>query len=404
MEDWKAIAKELRRDSLAAIYNLEDTALKRLLMKGDMNFSKRAVGTFSHVKLWQRMAESIDYEDKELPHDLLHGFRVHGPVARSHMWPALDPFIPPVYDEAAMDARAWEVQQRVRAKLRQNGVGEHTKGLWDDMLADVDKAFCTGPIFSEREVAEHVGSEAWFPMPRFPVIQGDGSKVRGVDDASVSGSQTNLGCAITERLAVPGTDQNIATLRALQQSSPGRALGGWIVDESKAYRQIPTRPQERRFSVIAMLEPGTGRLGYFIMNGHAFGQLHAVYNYNRRVLLLTTFLSTTFHITATNYYDDRYAFTWLSLADSERDLVLEFCGWLGVDVAMHKVQSGSQLDILGIRYDLTSGRILVLPERRQKLREIIFQVLRSGSLHPAAAAKLKGKLTFVASHYKGRLG
>ena len=57
---------------------------------------------------------------------------------------------------------------------------------------------------------------------------------------------------------------------------------GWVLDERKAYRQIPILPQHRRWSVITLKDPTDGRVAYFVMIGHSFGLVSAVYNYNRR--------------------------------------------------------------------------------------------------------------------------
>ena len=62
------------------------------------------------------------------------------------------------------------------------------------------------------------------------------------------------------------------------------------MDEYKAYRQIAVDPDQRRCSVIAVVNPNVNprsgrpepRLEYFVMNGHCFGFTNAVYNYNRR--------------------------------------------------------------------------------------------------------------------------
>ena len=36
--------------------------------------------------------------------------------------------------------------------------------------------------------------------------------------------------------------------------------------------------------MIGLCEPGTGRVGYFVMSRHPFGMSANVYNYNRRAL------------------------------------------------------------------------------------------------------------------------
>ena len=63
-------------------------------------------------------------------------------------------------------------------------------------------------------------------------------------------------------------------------------MKGWILDEKKAYRQIPVRPAHRKFTVIVLMDPALKRPAYFVMVSHSFGLTAAVYNYNRRSALL----------------------------------------------------------------------------------------------------------------------
>ena len=61
-------------------------------------------------------------------------------------------------------------------------------------------------------------------------------------------------------------------------------LGAWAVDEYKAYRQIPVREDQRRYAVVAVVNPNVDkasgrpnpRLEYFAMNGSSFGLTNAV--------------------------------------------------------------------------------------------------------------------------------
>ena len=77
-------------------------------------------------------------------------------------------------------------------------------------------------------------------MLRIPIAQTD--KVRAVDDASSSGSLANLATAITERLQHTTTNSNVAVARLLHDHSAGAPLAAWVLDESKAYRQIAAHP------------------------------------------------------------------------------------------------------------------------------------------------------------------
>ena len=76
------------------------------------------------------------------------------------------------------------------------------------------------------------------------------------------------------------------------------------MDEYKACRQIPVEPGQRRFSVVAVVNPKQNpvtkelepQLEFFVMNGHCFGFTNAVYKYNRRPMALNQVLLRVFKI------------------------------------------------------------------------------------------------------------
>lgn len=87
---------------------------------------------------------------------------------------------------------------------------------------------------------------------------------------------------IQEKLQLPSTDLNISAIRCLRTAAPWSELGGWVLDERKAYRQVAIAPEHRKFSVICLKDPVDTVPKFFIMIGHSFGLVSAVYNYNRR--------------------------------------------------------------------------------------------------------------------------
>ena len=146
-------------------------------------------------------------------------------------------------------------------------------------MEDVREGVTAGPFFSKDEVDTFLGTENWIPTQRFEVVQKN--KVRGVDSATING--INMASRILEKIELPSTDANVSALRWMRSScSSSTKLQGWVLDERKAYRQIPIHPDHRRWSVISLREPDTGKISFFVMIGHSFGLVAAVYNYNRR--------------------------------------------------------------------------------------------------------------------------
>ena len=213
--------------------------------------------------------------------------------------------------------------------------------------------------------------------------------MRGCDDASATGGETNLAASMSECLQVPSTDKNAAIVKQLQEMAGGRRLAAWLADEAKAYRQVPVRPEDRHFSVVAVFDVDTSRVAYFVLVGHAFGLVSAVYNYNWRALAVSLFFLRVCFLLVSNYYDDRYAFTLEELV---------------VEESHAKCRVGTVIDILGITYNFISSSLLVKAERRMAILAELRTILRTDQLEPAAAAKIKGKLQFIASHYAERHG
>ncbi|CAE7920767.1 unnamed protein product, partial [Symbiodinium necroappetens] len=109
--------------------------------------------------------------------------------------------------------------------------------VWEATLEDVAEGAAVGPFFEESEVSEFVGDDHWIPTQRFEVVQKN--KVRGVDSATANGI-------------------NMAA----------KPLRGWVLDERRAYRQVPISPGHRKWSVVALKDPSTGKVAFFVMVGY----------------------------------------------------------------------------------------------------------------------------------------
>ena len=311
---WCQRAEALRAQSIDEIAQIPDAHTRRLLLKTCEGSPQ--IGNFTHIALWRELHAAAASPDSDFIESLKMGFPIVGKVQRSHVWPEISEALPPVHDALFFDSRAWEVQRKVEDKVRRVAGGVHAETLWNDMIADRDLGYAVGPFHSASEVTLEVGSDKWFPTPRFPLEQG--TKIRGIDDASVAGSEVNLAAAATEKLQVPSTDTNIAMLRSLKGGGASE-VGGWVVDEAKAYRQLAVKAEHRRYSVVALWDPHAECVAYFLMIGHSFGLVAAVYNYNRRAMLVSAILLRVFKVATASYYDDRYGFSQLELVESERE-------------------------------------------------------------------------------------
>ena len=299
-----------------------------------------------------------------------------------------------------MEHRAWEFTEKVLKNVRRSEVTENTQKIWDAAMEDVHEGVTAGPFFSKEEVDKFVGTPLWIPTQRFEVVQKN--KVRGVDSATTNG--INMATEITEKLDLPSTDVNVAALRWLKSQAGGIQIQGWVLDERKAYRQIPILPAHRRWSVIALRQPDTGKISFFVMIGHSFGLVAAVYNYNRRSAAITDILRRLFWVAAFNFYDDKYGFELETTCSSAFECSQKVHDWLGAKFDAKKLQLCFDPTILGITYDLVGMQLQIKASRKEELLDEIESILLSGLLPPGQAGKLRGKLMFGSSQLWGKIG
>ena len=259
---------------------------------------------------------------------------------------------------------------------------------------------CLGPFFSESEVTEVVQHQDWVPTQRFEVVQKN--KVRGCDSATTN--LVNRATVITEKLQLPSTDSNVAALRCLRSRSPLAKLAGWVLDEKKAYRQVAIDPAHRKFSVICLKDPESTRVGFFVMVGHSFGLVSAVYNYNRRSAAINEFLVKIFGVVAFSFYDDKYGFETMESVASAHQCAQHVHWWLGAAFDPKKLQLTRSPTVLGVTYNLVDMVLEIKAERKTELIGEMEAIVENDLLDPGSAGKLKGKLMFGASQLWGKVG
>ena len=398
LEFWKQRALELLPRSIALIRQQPDPALRRLLL-GCHDHEVPQLGQVCHVELYAEMLAACNSVDRDLPQYLLHGFPIVGPIAATGRWP---PYSKPQKDlpvQAALD-RAWALRRKIVSRVKGVPVSDNLKKIWQASIEDVEEGSCLGPFSSEAQVSECLGCDDWIPTQRFEVVQKN--KVRGCDSATTN--MINQVTKITEKLQLPSTDMNVAVLRLLRKVAPDEAILGWVLDERKAYRQVAVRPDHRKFSVICLKDPASGLPSFFVMVGHSFGLVSAVYNYNRRSAAINEFLVSIFGLVAFSFYDDKYGFEPAATAGCAREVAEKVHEWLGARFDQKKLQLSCAPTILGVTYNLEAMQLEIKKERREEISSEIDAILLSELLDPGSAGKLKGKLMFGASQLWGKDG
>ena len=398
LNHWAARALALLPDTDALLRAIPDVHLRRLL-RGAPDHETLRLGSFCHVTLYRELLQAVRSCDQELPDDLLAGFPIVGPIALSRRWPAYTKDQEAIPVQEAVD-RAWVIKEKIIKRVQGVPLTENSKKIWESTVEDVVEGSCLGPFFDQNQITEIVGTDRWIPTQRFEVVQKN--KVRGCDSATTN--MINRITVITEKLQLPSTDSNVAALRALRAKCPWAQLAGWVLDERKAYRQVAVRPEHRRFSVICLREPCSGKVAFFVMVGHSFGLVSAVYNYNRRSAAINEILVKEFGLVAFSFYDDKYGFEPKKTVQSAHRVAQAVHWWLGARYDQKKLQLSSAPTVLGVTFNLEDMRLEIKEERKVDLVEEIEALLKANVLDPGTAGKLKGKLMFGASQLWGKLG
>ena len=398
LESWGARAVGLLQDSDRLLRQIADPYLRRLL-RGVPDHDPPKMGTTSNILLYQALARAVHSPDQDLSGFLLSGFPIVGPIAQSKRWPPYpkDQVVVPLEE---LKEKAWAIRKKIIARVQGVPVSENLVKIWEATLEDVEEGSSVGPFETEEEVTNFLEQDDWIPTQRFEVVQKN--KVRGCDSATTN--LINQATEISEKLQLPSTDSNVAALRALRSKCVGQSLAGWVLDERKAYRQVPIKPDHRKFSVITLKNPESGVPVFFVMVGHSFGLVSAVYNYNRRSAFINEILVSLFGLVAFSFYDDKYGFEPVSTIESAHLVAQSLHWWLGAHYDQKKLQLSRDPTILGVTYDLENLVLLIKPSRKTDLLEEIDMILKTGLLDPGSAGKLKGKLMFGASQLWGKLG
>ena len=398
LQFWGQRARALLPSSIQMIEALPDPWLRRLLL-GDLHNGHPQLGQVCHVALYDEMLAACGSVDRQLPTLLLHGFPIVGPIAATGRWPSYGKQQTVLAVDYAL-SRAWAIRSKIINRVRGVPVTENLKKIWEATLEDVKEGSCVGPFDHEEEVSKFVQAEDWIPTQRFEVVQKN--KVRGCDSATTN--LINQITEITEKLQLPSTDTNVAALRLLKSLLPDQELAGWVLDERKAYRQVAVMPEHRKFSVICLKDPVAARPKFFVMIGHSFGLVSAVYNYNRRSAAINEILVSLFGLVAFSFYDDKYGFEPAATVACAREVSESFHFWLGAKFDQKKLQLSQEPTILGVTYNLCKMQLEIKKDRKEELVQEIDSILKIGLLDPGSAGKLKGKLMFGASQLWGKVG
>ena len=287
------------------------------------------------------------------------------------------------------------------------------EGVESATAKEVRAGVVRGP-FSARALDDRFGKGKWRAQRRFGVLQGledDGSpKIRAIDNSS--GNSCNAATRTYETIAPPSfafvalvCRLFLAAFRQLARPLLALALG--LDDMSRAYRRVPVATPW--LTVFAIWSFRRRRVEYYYLDGHCFGFVSAVLNFNAFPHLVCALCRVFFAVPCDHFFDD-YMLVDLGLAGMCGQMCLALVHvLLGQSVEPKKRKPMGPRNVgLGVHLDLSLAHssLVVLasptPDRVTRLLAELSGCRASDFLSPAMASSLRGKLGFVfgTSYYR----
>ena len=378
--------------------------------------------------LFVAILKEIKYDDVEAAQLMATGFPVLGQLGDSWAFP---PRAGEARDSVRDLIERAPAAQAVAAEVRHSGDAELDQALWEATLKEVrESKVLAGPVSAQELTAKY--GRRWVPCRRFALRQKD--KVRPIDDFSELGHNATVQAPFTVDLG--GIDEVVAIARTLARAAhdggafeiiderggiwagtvhpawhgAGDKVLGCCLDLVAAFRQVPRAVAHAPFTIISVLDPGAKAMRLFELKALAFGQMAAVYSFNRVARAIDAVLAH-LGVVCSNYVDD-YPIVGLAGAAATSvataKAALDLLGW-EVKKADELVPRPTFV-ALGVVIDftaVTSRGLIVVSNKAERVEDdvsTISELLRIGRAAPSAARRLRGRLQYAGSQTFGRCG
>ena len=388
------------RSQLRALLSIQRLEFSRQdeeeVLKSNMHPSVQGVLGSKPMILFRDLCLQTGWADSELYKHISEGFPLVGHMSSTGLF------------EARTRPASLTVEQLKQQSvwLRRSALGSCASSgdswidgeLWATVLKDVENGWAIGPFYSEREVTNALaGDEQWVPSRRFPVVQGSGTKVRGVDD--LSASLVNSTVTTYEKL-VPGSSDRVAALIAFMSvmsasdvisiplhsgevlsgnrhpdfhDSGSRRVVGMTIDLSSAYRQLAVRPDHAWASVLLAFDPILQKPAYIVMRALPFGASAAVEAFLRTSIAIKHIGQFACKLTWECFFDDFPLVEFEPLAETSRLTALSLFKHLDWKVSVEKLlPMSSKFVALGVVFDCSQVHLgtLVVGNKEGRIDDI----------------------------------
>ena len=390
--------------------------------------SKNLVKKFN-LAIFERILYDAGMDGSQLIDFLTGGFPITGMIDQPGVFERRGPVGDPEFSKRHL----LSTQEQLLADChRLNVPTDDDAQIWDECIKQCELGSIEEPVLLDDLVEKN---ESFIPTRRFGVWQPDGMgglKFRPIDNCKRSG--LNKTCTVSTPAQLARSDDLLAALefafKTLNDLFPEKKNRPFLKmvkgDHKKAYYQIPMREGHKKFLYIVTRHPVDGRLYVWKPISIIFGSVASVIDYNMCSLAVTKICKSLFDIPVISYFDD---FLLLSTEDDSRvddsdnpvggrywsteKIFNEINDLIGFEVHKGKAESGKVITFLGITFDISSQMedniedkciITIDDDRRNRLRSMLDEILKSGNLSATQAAQTAGKLSFATGVMFGRVG
>ena len=385
----KILAKQLEGDEISLHKNLPESVEK--------------VVSDKKLLLWKTLLEQNNYDDMEVVDFMTQGVALVG----AHTHPPCYPFKPKLASMTEAELRNSATICRLALESRRpqtsaEGFAEHLEAT---ALEEVEARFLDGPYTDAGDVTAALGHSDWRIMRRFVIEQG--AKLRPIDDGLEA--QLNSAFSSTIRLDLQDADYVISLALALGDSKDLEWVGKTL-DLSKAYKQLPVRPDHRDLAVV-FFRDRDGNPRYYIPNALMFGSTAAVYAFNRVSRSLWFLINKYLKVPSAVYFDDFPMFSPKMTAGETDSVVSDFLdllGWKHDRTGPKGKPFHPTFDVLGMSLSLAnlqSQQTLTLGNKDGRIPKIASKIERireAGRMTLAEAQEIHGLLNFATGYFAGR--
>ena len=352
----------------------------------------RSLASRIHTPLLRRLLSEFHMGGESWVSHFVTGFPLVGKVSYPGLYPCQN------HDGPALSLGELEASAPHRfaelSRILQDSE-EDVVAIWESTIEEAEAGWLSGP-FSLEDLPEG----ACVPARRFLVKQR--TKLRPCDN--FRRSMANAASSVTTPVVLPGIDH--ATWLAQKLIDAGKGAEFAKADHASAYRQLPLDPRHAQYGLIAVREPVSRRIVFFLPRALMFGSTTAVAHYNSVSRVVASLCARIFMIPSLGYFDDFLLVVPRGLAPRALRLFGALNEALGFSLKNEKSAHGSAVEFLGIVISSSPSTVTVAisADRRTSLRAEIAQAIESGFLRRDQAESLAGKLSFAQFHAFGRCG